>query len=52
LSAKELDALFSNTEMLYNIHKELVKKFDAVVLDELMFGQIFLRVVSSVLMLE
>eukprot|EP01114_Cavostelium_apophysatum_P022237 TRINITY_DN7982_c0_g1_i1.p1 TRINITY_DN7982_c0_g1~~TRINITY_DN7982_c0_g1_i1.p1 ORF type:complete len:872 (-),score=270.52 TRINITY_DN7982_c0_g1_i1:25-2640(-) len=46
MNAKEIEDVFSNVDMLFNIHKELVKKFDVPVLDDLMFGQAFLRVVD------
>lgn len=49
LTQKELEEIFSDIEMLYNIHREFVKKFESVSsdLDQLMFGQQFLKIVCE-----
>ncbi len=56
ITPKEIEDVFSNVEMLYNIHREFTKKFKAAIstdggLDEILFGQIFLRIVCIVLIL-
>ena len=47
LSSKELHEIFANVEMIYNIHKQFIIKFNQTTnLEELMFGQTFLKVVD------
>jgi RhoGEF domain len=46
LTAQELASVFSNATMLWKIHSELLKKFDAdeeESIENLMFGEIFIR---------
>ncbi len=47
VSAKDISDIFSNCEMLLNIHQQFVLKFNTVsTLDSLMFGQIFVKVAA------